>query len=155
MSETDCLLSQKCVAKLDRCECSQQAICSFCAARAPFQPTAKDGVAAEATAQETYELMDRLRAEWRSEMEARVAKWEHDYLDLHWEEGFPCDCSECLLSPNAQQRLNEELQVRFQGSLELPLWYQAWQKGYEVHKDPTAWCFKETWKLVWNARRLG
>ena len=136
------------------CECSEKSQCAFCAAKPPFPINAADAAAAETVALETYELIERLRAEWRIEMEARIAKWEHDYLDLHWEEGYPCDCRECLLSPDAQQRLNEGFRSRFQGVLELPLWYEAWQKGSETHTDPTAWCFKETWRLVWNARAV-
>lgn len=152
---TSAELCHKCLVRSGRCECSQEAQCSFCAARDPFQPTAAENAAAEAAARETYELMDRLRAEWHAEMETRIAKWEYDYLDLHCEGGdSPCDCRECLLSPNAQQRLNEGFRVRFQVVLELPLWYEAWKEGRQVHKDPTAWCFKKTWKLVWNARRL-
>jgi len=64
-----------------------------------------------------------------------------------------CECYECILSPNVQQAFMEKLRVQFQDILELPLWYDAFQRGDPVHKDPSAWTSKQTWKLVWNAKR--
>jgi len=156
-------LCQNCLVRNGHCVCSKEAQCWFCEERGPFELTpatvAAAAAAAAAAAEKTHEHMENVRAEWRSTREARVAKWEYDYLDLHCEDSEPseepvCECRECLLSPAAQKQFNEELRRKFQPVLELPLWSEAWASGNAAHMDPEAWCSKLAWKLVWNARRL-
>jgi len=115
------------------CECSAESFCIFCAEREPFTPTKEAESRAQHYAKEIYTHMEKMREEWFHRM--------------------MCECYECILSPNVQQAFMEKLRVQFQDILELPLWYDAFQRGDPVHKDPSAWTSKQTWKLVWNAKR--
>ena len=143
-----------CLVKTGHCTCTAAGQCEFCTHRDPFPIT--EGMVTEAAAQALaiYTYIDVKRAQWRAEKEAIIAQWEHDYLDLHWEEGFPCSCRACLLSPAAHAAFNETFRAKFEDILEIPVWYDAWQSGNPDHADPTQWCCKGTWKLLWNAKRL-
>ena len=144
-------LCQKCLVRNGHCECSAEAQCVFCVEREPFRPTQEDAEIAEATSLHVWEHIERLRIEWIAERERRVAKWGRAHLEG---ELGSCDCGECLLSPTSMKRYNEAIRLQFQGVLELPLWYNAWQKNSPVHMDPSAWTSKRAWRLVWNAQRL-
>jgi hypothetical protein len=138
----------------DQCNCTSSAQCEFCLAREPFVPTQYDYEIALDAAHQANQQMDHLRAEWLAEQEMLIIKWEYDYLDLHCEGGgLECECRECLLSPRAQEQFNEQLRIKFQSVLELPLWYEAFQNGNSAHKDPSAWTSKRGWRLAWNMHR--
>jgi hypothetical protein len=98
--------------------------------------------------------MEKMREEWFKSARERVNNWERRYFNTHFEnDRMMCECYECLLSPNIQQAFIEKMRREFQDILELPLWYEAFKRGDPVHKDPSAWTSKQTWKLVWNARK--
>jgi len=136
------------------CECSKEAECEFCVEREPFTPTKEAESRAQHYAKEIYTHMEKMREEWFKSARERVNNWERRYFNTHFEnDRMMCECYECLLSPNIQQAFIEKMRREFQDILELPLWYEAFKRGDPVHKDPSAWTSKQTWKLVWNARK--
>jgi hypothetical protein len=123
-NSTTCSLCNTCLLQIGYCNCSALMQCAFCQHRGPFQPTPSMFHEAGTKALQIWEHMDNERAKLPADNVALIAQWEQDFLRS------------------------------FQGVLELPLWYEAWQKGDPSHMDTTAWVSQEAWKLSWNAKRM-
>lgn len=153
----------------DACFCNQEQRCHLCDIRTPSPPTVADKEHADTNLAEAREIFREAHADWHAKNEAGTLEEDIHYCLAEsygaqsvWAK--ECPCRKCIFSGSAEldftlkrdrQRFRDVLAVGDDHDYyEIARWYESWAAKTPPHLDPSVWCFHDTLRLSWAARKL-
>ena len=153
----------------DACFCNQEQRCHLCDIRTPSPPTVADKEHADTNLAEAREIFREAHADWHAKNEAGTLEEDIHYCLAEsygaqsvWVK--ECPCRKCIFSESAEldfilkrdrQRFRDVVRVgEDHDYYEIARWYESWAAKTPPHLDPSVWCFHDTLRLSWAARKL-